>query len=178
MGSGKDTFAEYAASKYQYNIGSFAYALKEAAMEAFKLTEEEVYDRKLKEVPHQYWGISPRRILQLMGTEAMRGTFGENIWIKRLELELYQSDRPTFIVDVRFQNEVNYIKEKGVIIHIIRENNPFINPINSSHSSEADAILPSEGVFEISNSSTKSHFYSQIQNLMDSIIAQYKLPRF
>ena len=61
--------------------------------------------------------LESRKLLQKVGTEEGRDVYGENIWVKTLEtwMKVYH-DRgiKRFIIsDVRFQNEVDWIKSIG-----------------------------------------------------------------
>lgn len=177
-GAGKDTFASNAAQVYQYNTDSFAAVLKEATALLFKLDADDMINRHLKDRNHQYWGMSPRRMLQLLGTEAMRGTFGEDFWIKRLQLELYYSRRPVIITDVRFQNEVDFILKHGALVHITRDKNPY-EAAAAGHASEAELEIPSvDNVWFARNNSGLLEFESCTYQIMDSIIAQFNLPKY
>ena len=134
--SGKDTVANYIEEKGHYlsflthhllpiSMYHLADPLKCAAMEAFKLTKHEVYDETAKEKVHQYWGLTPRKILQLLGTEGFRNIFGEDFWLRRADLELrtnplYQ-DCLTLVPDIRFENECDWIRDhNGLVVHVFR----------------------------------------------------------
>ncbi len=59
-----------------------------------------------------------RQILQKMGTEEGRNKYGENVWINAvwtwMQVHHQQSGIERFILtDVRFLNELNFVKEKG-----------------------------------------------------------------
>lgn len=116
--SGKNTMADYLTSEHGFVQVSFAGALKSAAKIIFGLSEDQVNGNS-KEVVVPYWGMSPRTILQKFGTDAMRTTFGGDIWVKALLAQMKQMsaqrDTPArFVVtDVRFPNEAEAVKEWG-----------------------------------------------------------------
>lgn len=63
-----------------------------------------------------------RRLLQRLGTEGVRGTFGPNAWVEALALRVKRT-APTLlcISDVRFSSEADWIlSQKGVIWRITR----------------------------------------------------------
>jgi hypothetical protein len=135
---------------------SFALPLKRAAAEMFGLPLERFLDGDDREIEDPFWGISPRRILQLLGTEGGRELFREDIWIKRAELELrkYQeADTGMVVADVRFPNEAQWIREMGgLLIHVVR---PGMESVAPAHASEAgysddlkDVILYNDGTIE------------------------------
>lgn len=85
-----------------------------------------------------------REFLQTLGTECMRNTISDNIWVaalmadyKRIEYgDDEQGQYPNWIItDVRFVNEATAIKEKGGII--IRVDRPGYGPVND-HPSETE----------------------------------------
>lgn len=124
-GVGKDTFAlpfHYRGFK-QY---AFAGPVKRCAAAAFGISEDYFHERDLKEEPHPYWKKSPREIAQLIGTELFRKQFGNDFWIRRMELQLIldfdsQEDVKAVISDVRFQNEAQWILDSGgILVHLTR----------------------------------------------------------
>jgi hypothetical protein len=83
--------------------------------------------REFREEVDPFWSdklgrkFTPRLALQLMGTEVGRNVFGENIWIHSLENKIKDVNRNYVITDVRFQNEIDWIrKQKGILIEIRR----------------------------------------------------------
>ena len=97
--------------------------------------------------------MTPREIWQLFGTEAMRNTFGANIWIESLyhnTLEpLLAEEVGCIITDVRFPNEAQAVKTwGGMLIKVVRPN----EPVDLTHESErhiesleADATIINDG---------------------------------
>lgn len=134
--SGKDTIAEHLYETYDYARVSFADALKDGARKIFSLSEEQLYG-DLKEVVDDYWQMTPREILQRMGTEAMRGEFGPDIWIRaamrHIQAELAQC-QGVVIPDVRFDNEAEAIVARGGEIWYV--NRPGAQVVRA-HASEA-----------------------------------------
>lgn len=121
--SGKDTVAEHLIECYRARRISFADPLKQAA--AILLNRPlthcygEDYDR---EAVMPEWGFSMRDFLQRMGTEVVR-EFSPDFWITRFSLVVRTLPFNTFVVipDVRFPNEVAYIRSLGgVLVEIVR----------------------------------------------------------
>ena len=77
---GKDEVARIFREIKNYRSYSFALPLKQTAQILFGLTDEQVWDDKLKEVIVPEWGLTPRKIFQLLGTEGGRLIFHEDIW--------------------------------------------------------------------------------------------------
>lgn len=129
QGSGKDTVANYIEdqihSKVSVRIYHFADPLKQCAVEAFGIPKEHFYDETLKEVIVKQWNMTPRKMLQILGTECFRDHFSANFWIVRADIELQREiykNTITVISDVRFENEARFIRERGgLIVHVFRE---------------------------------------------------------
>lgn len=157
-GAGKTTSAELIASffdQYHVTIISFAKALKQFAM---NLGWNGVKDAK------------GRRLLQLLGTEVGRNCISEDIWCKHwkrnikaaydLGYNLILSD------DVRFPNEIDYIKKyNGKIIKIIGRG---YTDIDSTHGSESfiDSLLVD---YTISNDGSIADLKIKLRTLIREI---------
>lgn len=74
---GKD---EVAKTLEGFRTYSFALPLKQTAQVLFGLTEEQMWNDKLKNVPIEAWGMSPRLIYQRLGTEGAREVFDPSMW--------------------------------------------------------------------------------------------------
>lgn len=151
---GKDTVAHFLTQQHGFMAFSFADPLKRAAQIIFGLTDDEMDDcNKTKRI--ERWGMSFREICQKLGTEAGRQVFGEDLWIKRWELEYrFFADKADVVVrDVRFDNEAERIRKNGgVIVHIYRDHPDTDMGAASGHASEAgvkielgDRILNNDG---------------------------------
>ena len=127
-GSGKDSTANIIINKYQnWSKVSFANAMKNSAACMFGLPRELLEgdtkeSREWREQKLDYWSeklgqdVTPRNILQILGTELVRKHLNENFWVDRLELEikkLTESGKNVIITDVRFPNEAAMIKSLG-----------------------------------------------------------------
>lgn len=161
IGSGKGTFADVLVERHGFVKESFANGVKDATATVFgwdrKMLEGDTdISRIWREKPDAFWSkkfekeFSPRLALQLMGTEAGRGVFHEDLWIHSLERRL-QEDKDYVIADVRFPNEIKAIQEMGgKVVRIKRGPNPewyytaldfnmkasSVKPDDSIHSSE------------------------------------------
>lgn len=78
--------------------------------------------------------LTPRRFMQLLGTEFGRDMIHPDIWVNALFSD-YNSDYNWIITDVRFPNEILRIKrEGGITIRLVRDGN---REPKSDHASEA-----------------------------------------
>jgi hypothetical protein len=68
--------------------------------------------------------ITPRYMLQLMGTEAGRDVFHKDLWILSLEKKLGMY-KDVVIADVRFPNEIDFIQRMGgFVVRVKRGDDP------------------------------------------------------
>lgn len=111
--SGKDTVADYLVKHHGYTKLSFAEPIKQACKAIFGFNHEQLHG-DLKEVPDKYWNITPRQAFQKVGTDLLRDQFDKDIWIKALqkqvELNYEMGIKRIVISDVRFDNEISYLK--------------------------------------------------------------------
>lgn len=135
-GSGKGTVADILVDSYDYCKLSFADAVKDATSTIFgwsrNLLEGDTEEsRVFREKKDEFWSskfgydVTPRHMLQLMGTEAGREVFHQDLWVHTLERRIsYKRDwefEVNFVIpDVRFPNEIESIRNMGGFIIRIR----------------------------------------------------------
>jgi hypothetical protein len=180
QGSGKDTVANILISEYGFVKLTFASTLKDVVAILFSwprdllegLTEE---SRLWRETVDDFWseklsisGFTPRKALQMIGTDLFRLHFNNDIWISIVENKISEmlKNNPNInivISDCRFANEFSLIKKfsDSHIITILREKNYSINKL--AHSSETewvnynfDAILQNDNSIDELKSNLKS----------------------
>lgn len=178
-GAGKDEAAKVTQSILeQQGIPSqrysFAFPLKEVAKFVFEITDEEMSDRVLKEqTGRNTYGLTNRRTLQLLGTESFRDVFDSNIWIDVAERLISRSGVEVCVIsDVRFENEAQWVKQNGILIHIDPTGREGFETTSESHSSEAGYETAPDHVIE--NIGTLEEFHSQVQN----VVMKYALPMY
>ena len=132
IGSGKSTIGNHLIDSYGFTRESFASSLKDAVAVLFhwdrNLLEGDTEEsRSFRETPDPYWSehlggtITPRIILQEMGTEVMRETVHPDFWILSLMKKLQANTSDIVITDVRFPNEVEAIRKlDGFIVNVVR----------------------------------------------------------
>lgn len=137
--SGKDTIGKFIASLVpSKKTHSFALPVKETTAKMFGISIDTLMDGPEREIVDSFWGISPRKMLQLVGTDCARNIIRNDIWIKRMEMEYLASNDDLsdlfIITDTRFENEADWIRsQNGTIFHVIR---PELTEISDSHESE------------------------------------------
>lgn len=132
IGSGKDTFSKTFIDNGYMRI-SFAESLKDAVAAIFGWDREMLEGstpeaRVIRETVDEYWSsvlgydVTPRWVLQNLGTDVLRKHFHDNIWIFSLENKIrnFQHDK-IIITDCRFPNEVKMVRRnEGTIIEVQR----------------------------------------------------------
>jgi hypothetical protein len=101
------------------------------------LSIEQVYGtQEQKETVDPRYNVTPRWLLQRIGTQGFRGTFGEDFWID-YTLNLIKKENPTIAVidDVRFLNEATGLQV--VRAQIWRLENEALPP-TGTHQSEVE----------------------------------------
>lgn len=121
-GSGKSTIADYLVSNHKFHKYSFAKKVKLTAQIIYDLSPEQLYGIK-KEVVDDRYGVTPRFILQRLGTEVAR-VIHPNTWICSLNNDIFpliNNNVDIVIDDLRFENEAKYIKSlQGYILKVDR----------------------------------------------------------
>lgn len=185
--NGKDTLGNYLA-KYGYNRLAFADPLKDVIRSIFNFDDEQLYGEN-KEIPDEYWKISPRAVMQFVGTDLFRHqthkilpNIGSNIWIeviRRKIIKIWENNPKQKIVltDLRFPNEINLIRELGgIIIRVKRNIDKTVNSIQEDNTDNSNnefiVVHESETYIDIlnvdydfDNNGTKNQLYEQFDNI-------------
>jgi hypothetical protein len=173
-GAGKDTAGDYLADKYGFQHEALAWPLKDACAILFNLDDAQLYG-DMKNVMDARWGITPRRIMQFVGTEMFRHklkelipNIGEDFWVDALHARLNKTHNYV-ITDIRFNNEITYLADCGVhkivVIKIDRD------VTQDNHISEKCEISPDHAV---NNNGSFDDLYHELDHVM-SIIGVPKL---
>ena len=171
--NGKDTVADYLCDHHGYVKFSFAAPLKRMCQELFDFSDAQIHT-ELKEEIDKDWNVSPRTVLQYVGTDLFRNQInniipqvGQNFWIhiliKKIQREIQNNPNIKIVIsDMRFCNELDSINglNNSTTIKVIR---PSINSIDT-HSSEVE-IDKLECCHTIINDGTVSDLLIKIQNL-------------
>ena len=151
-GSGKDTVADYIAMSGDFQRIAFADPLKRVALFLCGLTRQDVTDRTRKETVLPEWGLSPRQIMQRLGTEVGRQIHSE-LWVRHLDRTIQRdAGRNWIITDCRFRNEIAYVRRQGGTVWWV--NRPSVTPV-SDHASErhvtaddCDLVIENSGTLD------------------------------
>lgn len=128
IGSGKDTIAAHLVEQHGYERYSWATPLKDITATLFgwdrDMLEGTTHEqREQREKIDPWWDkkmdkyqlVSPRWALQFIGTEVMRNTLHEDIWVLA-GMKRIAGKQNVVIPDTRFPNEIAAIREMGGMI--------------------------------------------------------------
>lgn len=120
-GCGKDTAADFILERlpHGYRKLSFAGPIKEMARTGLCLDTDQLYGESKDKIDPRY-GVTPRRIMQTLGTEWGREHVHPDVWVKAMDAIHNTPGYDELVIpDVRFENEANYIRNNnGVLIHV------------------------------------------------------------
>ena len=158
--TGKDTVAEFIISAnggYRY---SFADPLR-AMLVPLGIDMNDPYWRARKELPIPAIGVSPRRLMQTLGTEWGREMVHPDIWVSLARQRLLDRGPGMIIPDVRFDNEAKWVRKVGgLIIHLER---PGVEEVEQ-HSSE-DGVSVEMSDLTIKNDGTLDQLLVTVRGL-------------
>lgn len=154
-GSGKTTVANYLARTYGARLFALAEPLKVIIQRAFELSHDQLWGPQfLKEKADPRYGVSPRWLMQHIGTNGVRSVLGEDFWVK-YTMRRIEEEWPRFAVveDVRFLSEASYMREccdpvsngRGRDAYIWKLDHPWLQATaDPSHQSESEWHLVRE----------------------------------
>ncbi len=137
--AGKDTAADHLMKRHALVKASFADPLKRMLRVGLGLTEAQLYGDQ-KETVDPYYGKSGRFMAQTIGTEWGRSMIHPDVWVLAMKRHMEDSFvdgtyHTGFVIpDVRFENEAQFIREHGTLIHLRRTDRAGID--NAGHCSE------------------------------------------
>jgi hypothetical protein len=176
----------------RYEIKKFADKLKDCACLIIGCTRAQLEDREFKEAPlgpewdyyrvtSSYGGpdeihfnegfthgvkenMTPRRLLQLLGTDAGRNIIHPNIWVNATFAD-YKHSKWLF-TDMRFPNELVSIQDRdGLTIRVSR---PYTNGLQTAlHQHESETALDNAGFNHvIKNNGTIEELIEKVREIM------------
>lgn len=129
----------------------------------FQLTPEQLEDPQQKEKADQRWGLSPRQMMQKVGTDMVRQMWGEDFWIRNMDLRLCDGD--VVVSDVRFPNEAQYIRDRGgVLVRIVRNGRA-----SDTHTSETSQASIREDVCVVNEKNGLESYYETIEKTIPTL---------
>ena len=197
ISSGKDTIADYLVQTHGFQRESFAATLKDAVAAIFGWPRDMLEGRTpesriWRETIDSWWAnrlnipnFTPRWALQNMGTDVLRKSFHDDIWIASLEYKLKNSTENIVISDCRFPNEISALRKlDATIVRVKRGADPIwfstAQQLDSPaaamaklyphvHSSEYGWVNTQFDII-IENNGTLSNLYAHIDQLLNNCI--------
>ncbi len=179
MRSGKDTTSEWLVNQYGYVHLSFAAPLKRVCGTLFNFDHDQLYGNKKNVKDDRWYGITPREVLQFVGTELFRNNMGRllpeiknNFWAECLKREVIvklKEGKSVVVSDVRFPNEAEVLRQihkSTKIYRVNRENRGVDGAVAAQlHSSETEM----NGIVcdhEIENNGTLRELYGKVDDCL------------
>lgn len=149
--AGKDTLASYLLDNLSddWSRSSFADPLKEMLRAIGVDCSDDA-----KAVVNEDYGVTPRHMMQTLGTEWGRHMIDSDIWVKAFAR--LNAGKCVIVPDVRFENEAALVREHGVLIHLVGRGG-----IEGKHVSE-NAIEFKPGDIVIDNSRDMAWLHGQV----------------
>lgn len=173
--SGKDTVADILCDKYGYKNIKVAEGLKEMIKVAFTFTDEQL-ESDIKDEVDKRWGVTPRQVMQFMGTDVMQfqiqkllPNVGRSFWIQKLITTHIDANplQKYVISDMRFRHEYDMLSPyKPYVIRIERDS---LSERSTDHHLSETSLdsIPCNEVFK--NNGTISDIQTYVHRLISQI---------
>ena len=166
---GKDTIANYLA-EYGYEHIKITSPLKALCKSLFHFTDDQL-ESDLKEVVDPRWGVSPRQVMQFIGTEVFQykvqeliPQVGRNFWVNSLVSLIEANPSKRYVIsDLRFLHEHRALEQFDTLTIKITSDRVQHNSTDL-HQSECEYQTVKENV-HVANNSTKEALYSRIDEV-------------
>lgn len=159
--SGKDTVANFIVAA----IGGYRYSFADpirAMLAPLGVDMNDPFWQERKEEPIPALGVSPRRMMQTLGTEWGRQLIHPDLWVIMAHQRLLSNGPGMVVSDVRFENEAAWVrKHGGRIIHVIRPDTKAVE----AHVSE-DGIEMQDSDAQLFNSGTLEELQLSVRELL------------
>lgn len=172
--TGKDTVANYLIKKLNLLRYGPSVRVKDTTAVMFDIPRWWLDDEEMKEHYDEFWGMTIRQMAQKVGKESSRDVFGDDIWMRHVERQLFKVSEQKLVgyhvvyegiilADIRYANEATWVSAHGgKVLFIVRDNPSAIAGIEGHEGEKglplelADAIIYNNGTFE--------ELYEQVNN--------------
>lgn len=165
---GKDTLADELVRKAGFTKIAFADKLKEICSDLFFIPLHEFYDETLKNEVVERYGITRRRILQIVG-QAMFSV-DKYVWVNHA-IEKFGSSDKIVITDFRFPHEIERIQEckkdwnyDVVSIKLLRDG---ISDFTGSNDPSELSLIEYPWDFKVENNGTIDNLYRKATDILE-----------
>ena len=171
---GKDTLAAHLVSRHGYEHIKITAPLKQVCKTLFSFTDDQL-ETDIKEAIDERWGVSPRQVMQFLGTEVFQYKIqellpgvGRNFWVNSMVNMIEANPEKRYVIsDMRFLHEFEALRRFGMLT--VKISSPHVVQNNTdAHVSEQEHTTIREDV-HIANTSSREDMYSKI----DSFLAVY-----
>lgn len=171
IGSGKSTASKYLTSRYGFYEKAYAAKLKEMCSALTGSPVDTFNTREGKCLKILNGSLTAGQLLQMVGN-GMRKAVYEKVWVDALFID-YDRSKKWVIVDVRYPDELQAIKEKGGIV-VRLEGDP--GDIRKENKDGRDLNAPSEISLDgasfdhvILNNRSISDLYCQLDSILQNL---------
>lgn len=159
-GSGKDTAGSFALTYLGGYTYSFAFPVKRM-LACIGVDMFDPYWRSKVDENIPMLGVSPRQLMQTLGTDWGREIVNQDLWVLMAKDRFLRSGPGMIITDVRFENEAAWIRSLGGrIIHLQSRKN---DKTNKHKSEDLIEIKPEDIV--IQNNSTLEDLQQKVKDV-------------
>ena len=191
---GKDVLAEFIKEEFErkYNRrfydAAFAFELKNMCKFQFGLDDDQLWGDKKEVEDKRFWKgytentikiyWTPREIMQEMG--AFYRKIDRDFWVKGLRkflsAEALKGRKDFIVIDVRYRNEVEFIKSrKGILIRVERDLEEKDQIHGSAHESETNLDEYKDFDMYVDNNGDLADLKVASYNVIDGILSIEKL---
>lgn len=158
--SGKDTCADYLVDHYGFKKYAFAEPVKQVCKIMFQLDPTQMEDEG-KERMDLRWNMTPRQMMQTVGTDMVRNHLGDDFWVRTMDMRVKKQQPEKMVVsDVRFKNEAEWIKKNNGILVRILDGTLHTDP----HPSETEQLTIKEDIHIFNKKNPQ--FFQEIENIL------------
>ena len=163
---GKTTAQIYLMKSHGFLPMNFANPLKKGLAAMTGLSEDYFFNQDLKEKPIDFLdGITPRKLMQIVGTDCFRKMVGSDFWTRIMEHNIRNCSSGSICVgDIRFQEEADLIRSLGGTVVLINRDVPDQN--DDEHESESLNVTVDHIIF---NNGTLNDFKEKLEYIVERV---------
>jgi len=181
MRHGKSTLTAELVRRYGFVEYAFAQPLKHGCAVLFDFTDEQLYGEQKEQVDAR-WGITPRKVLQTVGTDLFRNLLHlyvpalrlkHTLWIENfIRWQSLHKTSNVVVSDVRFVDECEIIHQmNGTVVRIVRPSLSNRTDQKHAHASEtAISMLPVDHT--IVNDSSLDMLNEKIKECVEKLVKE------
>ncbi|BCU09350.1 hypothetical protein [Sicyoidochytrium minutum DNA virus] len=180
IGSGKDTMAERLIAHRGDKMKRFSFAdpLKAMCSLMYDFDRDAYLNREKKEAVDPYWGLSPRKAAQDVGSY-VRDNFSEDHWVKLLNRRMERWDGDVVITDLRYDNEAAYLAGIGALVIRLDPGRRLLEnmPSGSAMAHASEVPISNNFVFaKVDTSVSPEESFDEVKKIIEDFDYQRSLP--